>query len=88
MPNRFNYRCPKCGSADDVVIEAYVACWLDGERARVIEQDEDNITPDRWYSTNPACCLACRFSGRVGNFEASTSTAKVIPFRTSCKTAP
>ena len=50
MPNRFNYRCPKCGSADDVVIEAYVAVWLDDNRARVIEQDKDDIKPDRWYS--------------------------------------
>jgi adenylate cyclase len=34
MPNRFNYRCPQCGSADDVVIGAYVAVWLDGNRAQ------------------------------------------------------
>jgi predicted nucleic-acid-binding Zn-ribbon protein len=75
--NRFNYRCPKCRSTDDVVIDAYVAVWLDGDRARVI----DDISPDSWYSTNPATCLACRYSGLVQDFE--IRSAQVIPLRTS-----
>jgi hypothetical protein len=49
MSNRFNYRCPKCGSADDVVIDAYLSVWLDGDRPHLIPTE---ITANDWYATN------------------------------------
>jgi hypothetical protein len=78
MPNPFNYRCPQCGSADEVVIDAYLSVWLDGDRPHLIQTE---ITAQDWYPTNPASCNACDYSGTVADFE--PSSAQVIPLRTS-----
>jgi hypothetical protein len=54
MPNRFNYRCPKCGSTDDVVIDANVSVWLNSKVPLVIETK----TPPTWHSTDTIGCYA------------------------------
>jgi len=73
--NPFNYRCPKCGSADDVVIDAYLSIWMSSKGPHLIQTK----TPPTWHSTDTANCYACDFTGTVEDFQ---TTAQIIPLRT------
>lgn len=75
MANRFDYRCPQCGSTSDVVIDAYLSVWLSRKGPYVIQTD----TPPTWHSTDTASCYACDFSGTVADFQ---PTAQIIPLPT------
>jgi hypothetical protein len=43
--NRFNYRCPKCGSPDEIEIIALVSVRLTSTGT---EGDASNCTPEDW----------------------------------------
>jgi hypothetical protein len=76
MGNRFNYRCPKCGSPDQIEICALVSVRLTGNGAEIADDVKD-IDGSCWSSENAAGCGACGFQGAVKDFE--TSGATVIP---------
>jgi hypothetical protein len=67
MSNRFNYRCPKCGSPDQVEICAFVAVPLPGNGA-AIAADVKDIDGSCWSSENAAGCDACGYQGAVKDF--------------------
>jgi hypothetical protein len=70
MGNRFNYRCPQCGSADEIEICAFVNVRLTGSGAQPLD-DEGDIDADCWSSENPAGCGGCRYEGAVKDFAAA-----------------
>jgi hypothetical protein len=82
MSNRFNYRCPKCGSPDQVEICAFVAVPLPGNGA-AIAADVKDIDGSCWSSENAAGRDAAvtrapsRISrpGRRGSFRSMTIAA-------------
>jgi hypothetical protein len=49
MGNRFNYRCPKCGSPDQIEIIALVSVRLTSTGT---EGDASNCTPEDWTDFN------------------------------------
>ena len=66
MGNRFNYRCPKCGSPDGIEIIALVSVLLTSTGT---EGDASNCDPDDWTGENEAGCNACGYIGTVKDFE-------------------
>ena len=65
MTNEFNMRCPKCGSADQIDIEAIV--W--------VRLTDDGTDPDaaryghhEWDGASHARCDACDHRGIVSTF--------------------
>jgi hypothetical protein len=75
MGNRFNYRCPKCGSADEIEICAFVSIRLTGNVAEIADDVQD-IDGSCWTQDNPAGCGACSYEGAVKDFETSGATGK------------
>jgi hypothetical protein len=51
MANRFNYRCPKCGSQDHITICAFASVRLTSHGT---EGDVSDLGPDDWTSGNAA----------------------------------
>jgi hypothetical protein len=68
MANRFNYRCPKCGSQDHIEITSFVSLRLTSDGAEITE-DVAHIDADWWSSENSARCDACSFNGTASDFE-------------------
>jgi hypothetical protein len=66
MGNRFNYRCPKCGSPDEIEIIALVSVRLTSTGT---EGDASNCTPEDWTDFNGAGCNACGYDGTVADFD-------------------
>jgi hypothetical protein len=63
MGNRFNYRCPHCGSPDHIEICAFITVGLTDSGAVVLDNLR-NISPDRWSSSSHnAGCTACGYEG-------------------------
>ena len=69
MGNRFNYRCPTCGSADEIDICAFVSIRLTADGAEIAEEVQD-IDNSCWSHDNPAGCAACGYEGAVRDFAA------------------
>ena len=87
MPNGFNYRCPKCGSPDEMEICAFVSVRLTSSGRAEIIADVTSIDGRFWTSDDLAGCNACQFEGIVEDFEPPTG-ARVIelfPRQTSRK---
>ena len=65
MTNCFDLRCPKCGSTEEIDVSASI--W-----ARVTKDGTDpDLSKDGthdWGDDSPACCAACRHSGKVTDF--------------------
>jgi hypothetical protein len=70
MGNRFNYRCPQCGSLDEIEICALVSVRLAGNGAEIADDVKD-IDGSCWSSENAAGCGACDYEGAVKDFAAS-----------------
>jgi hypothetical protein len=66
MGNRFNYRCPRCGSPDEIEITALVSVRLTSTGT---EGDASNCTPEDWTDFNGAGCNACGYDGTVKDFD-------------------
>ena len=62
----FNYRCPRCGSPDEIEIDAIVTVRLTSTGT---EGDASNCDPDDWTGENEAGCNACGYIGTVKDFE-------------------
>ena len=58
MTNRFNYRYPKCGSADEIEICAFVSIRLTADGAEIAEDVQD-LNRSCWSADNAAGCGAC-----------------------------
>ena len=71
MGNRFHYRCPKCGSRDDIEVCAFVTIRLTQEGT---EGDASNLGPDDWTSVSGADCRTCGYEGMAGDFEPEGQT--------------
>jgi hypothetical protein len=69
MGNRFNYRCPRCGSADQIDICAFVSIRLTADGAAIAEEVQD-IDGSCWSADNAAGCGACGYEGAVRDFSA------------------
>ena len=69
MGNRFNYRCPKCGSPDAIEICAFVAIRLTDNGAAITEDVQD-LDGSYWSTDNGADCGACGYEGAVRDFSA------------------
>ena len=69
MANRFNYRCPKCGSADEIDICAFVSIRLTADGAEIAEEVQ-NLDGSCWSAKNAAGCGACGYEGAVRDFSA------------------
>jgi hypothetical protein len=78
MSNPFNYRCPQCGSADQIEICALVAVHLTSNGARIADTVKDT-DGSCWSSDNAAGCEACGFEGAVKDFEPAGG-ANVVQF--------
>ena len=76
MGNRFNYRCPKCGSPDEIEICAFISVRPTSNGVE-ITNDVKDIDGSRWSAENAAGCEACGFEGVVTDFVPS-SPAGVI----------
>ena len=68
MGNRFNYRCPTCGSADEIEICAFVSVRLTGNGVEIADEVKD-IDGSCWSAENGAGCAACGYEGAVKDFE-------------------
>ena len=68
MPNRYNMRCPHCGSRDEIIIEAFVSVRLTGTGAGITDA---RVGPENWTGANSASCDACDYLGDVKDFEPS-----------------
>lgn len=75
MGNPFNYRCPKCGSPNEIEICAFISVRLASNGAEIT--DEAYIDGSYWSPENAAGCEACGFEGAVKDF-VSSSPAGVI----------
>ena len=73
MANRFNYRCPKCGSPDEIDICAFISVHLTSDGAE-LAQDLTEITPQSWSSEIGAGCGACGFEGLARDFQPQGAT--------------
>ena len=73
MSNRFNYRCPHCGSSDQIEICAIVAVRLTANGA-VIANNVRDVDGSYWTAENAAGCDACGFNGAVKDFEPHGAT--------------
>ena len=69
MGNRFNYRCPHCGRADEIEICAFVSIRLTGNGAEIAEEVQD-LGGSCWSQDNAAGCGACGYEGAVRDFSA------------------
>jgi hypothetical protein len=69
MGNRFNYRCPQCGSADEIDICAFVSIRLTADGAAIAEVVQD-LDGSCWSQDNAAGCGACGYEGAVRDFSA------------------
>jgi hypothetical protein len=69
MGNRLNYRCPKCGSPDEIEICAFVSIRLTPTPPRLPKRFED-IDGFCWSQDNAAGCGACGYEGAVRDFSA------------------
>ena len=69
MANRFNYRCPQCGSADEIDICAFVSIRLTANGAAIAEEVWD-LDGSCWSQDNAAGCGACGYEGAVRDFSA------------------
>ena len=69
MGNRFNYRCPQCGSPDEIEICAFVSVRLTATGAEIAEEVQD-IDGSCWSAENGAGCGACGYEGAVRDFSA------------------
>jgi hypothetical protein len=67
MANPFNYRCPKCGSADEIKICAFVSIRLTADGPEIADGVKD-IDDSCWTSENAAGCGACGYEGVVRDF--------------------
>jgi hypothetical protein len=84
MANRFNYRCPICGSQDHIEICAFASVRLTSYGT---EGDVSNLGPDDWSSENAAGYDACGYDGTVENFEPPASEV-VVSFKRPEKIDP
>jgi hypothetical protein len=83
MGNRFNYRCPECGSADEIEICAFVSVRLTATGAEIAEEVQD-IDGSCWSADNAAGCGACGYEGAVRNFESNgAAIIRLFPTRAS-----
>jgi hypothetical protein len=69
MGNRFNYRCPQCGSPDEIDICAFVSIRLTADGAEIAEEVQD-LDGSCWSQDNAAGCGACGYEGAVRDFSA------------------
>lgn len=69
MTNRFKYCCPKCGSADEIEICAFVSIRLTAGGAEIAE-DVHDLDESCWSADNAAGCGACGYEGVVRDFSA------------------
>jgi hypothetical protein len=69
MANPFNYRCPKCGSADEIEICAFISIRLIADGAEIAEEVQD-LDASCWSADNAAGCGACGYEGAVSDFSA------------------
>ena len=69
MGNRFNYRCPQCGSADAIDICAIVSIRLTGNGAEIADEVQ-HLDDSCWSQDNAAGCGACGYEGAVRDFSA------------------
>jgi hypothetical protein len=73
MSNMFDMKCPKCGSEEQIDIQA--AIWVrvtsDGTDADASGCGDHEYTPD-----NPACCAACDYTGTVKDFSPPDEDSK------------
>jgi hypothetical protein len=83
MSNRFNYRCPKCGSPDEIEICAFVSIRLTATGAEIAEEVQD-IDGSCWSADNAAGCGACGYEGAVRNFDPNgAAIIRLFPTRIS-----
>ena len=68
MSNPFDYRCPKCGSPNEIEICAFIPVRLTSNGAEIA--DEQYIDGSYWSSDNAAGCDACGYEGAVKDFAA------------------
>jgi hypothetical protein len=68
VPNPFNYRCPQCGSPDEIEICAFVSVRLTRDGAE-ITGDVKDIDGECWTAENAAHCHARGFQGVAKDFE-------------------
>jgi len=78
MSNRFNYRCPACGSPDEIEICAAVMVRLTSDGAEIVERGEV-IGEQPWCSASAAGCAACGFEGTARDFEQSGNIVELFP---------
>jgi len=69
MSNPFNYRCPKCGTPDEIEISTFVSVRLTSNGAEIA--DQEYIDGSYWSSENAAGCGAGGYDGAVKDFEPS-----------------
>lgn len=78
MSNRFNFRCPRCGSADHIDIIAFVSVRLTSTGT---DGDCSDCGPDDWTGENAASCEACDFFGTVKDFEPGANVVELFGTR-------
>jgi hypothetical protein len=63
------YACPKCGVADNIVINVEVRVRLlqNPDNADAFETERIDGT-DEWDENSMACCEHCEYPGRVSDF--------------------
>jgi hypothetical protein len=69
MGNRFNYRGPREGGADEINICAFVSIRLTADGAEIAEDVQD-LDGSCWSADNAAGCGACGYEGAVRDFSA------------------
>ena len=67
MGNRFNYRCPRCGSPDEIEICAFISVRPASNGAEITDDIKD-IDGSYWSPENAADCNACGYAGAVKDF--------------------
>ena len=87
MSNRFNYRCPQCGSPDEIEICAFVSIRLTASGAEIAENVQD-LDGSCWSAENGAGCAACGYEGAVKDFETRrTAVIRLFPTRQASRTS-
>jgi hypothetical protein len=80
MGNRFNYRCPECGSAVAIEISAFVSIRLTANGAEIAEDVQD-IDGSCWSPESAAVRTACVFAGAVRDFAILPGEVSLGEFR-------
>ena len=81
MGNRFGYRCPECGSPDEIEICAFVSVRLTADGTEIADEVKDS-DGSCWSADNAAGCGACGFHGDVKDFEPAGGATMVQLFAT------